>query len=434
MKIERSSKLLGVLAMVCVVAGNEWLIASPIHHERHELSLIDYSARKNEAFGTSVAMDKGIALIGAIGVNRSGPNSGAAYVLDVASGERLAELTPVDGDAHDRFGSAVAVSDGVALIGSPRDDDDDGIDAAAGSAYLFDLSTGEQLFKLRPRVDDQFDEFGSAVALDGDLALVALINSLRGGREMVSVFDVATGELLSTLSLGRSTSLFGTAISLSEGIALIGAPRDDEIALEAGAAYLYDVVSGEQQRKLTVEDVDFSASFGAAVSIDGDLALIGAPGATVNGARTGAAYIYDVTTGEQLAKLTASDGDEGDRFGSSVSLRDGIAVVGASADDRYGYASGSAYVFDAYSGVELGTLVPLEGDEYYGFGSAVAIDRGVALVGAPSATRRFGDHDVLFYASRIGLAYTFNVVPEPTGVAIAAITVLSLVALRRRSA
>lgn len=50
--------------------------------------------------------------------------------------------------------------------------------------------------------------------------------------------------------------------------------------------------------------------FGTAVSIDGDFAIVGAPGHTDNGAESGAAYIFrnDVTTWTEIAKLTASDG------------------------------------------------------------------------------------------------------------------------------
>ena len=47
----------------------------------------------------------------------------------------------------------------------------------------------------------------------------------------------------------------------------------------------------------------------------------------------------------EQAKLLASDGAEGDRFGGSVSIDGDYVIVGAPGDDDNGDGSGSAYVF-----------------------------------------------------------------------------------------
>ncbi|MFQ5343900.1 MAG: FG-GAP repeat protein, partial [Anaerolineae bacterium] len=62
---------------------------------------------------------------------------------------------------------------------------------------------------------------------------------------------------------------------------------------------------------------------------------------------SGAAYVFVRTAGvwtEDL-KITASDGDEEDQFGYSVSLSGGTALIGAARDDDNGDHSGSTYVF-----------------------------------------------------------------------------------------
>jgi hypothetical protein len=88
---------------------------------------------------------------------------------------------------------------------------------------------------------------------------------------------------------------------------------------------------------------------GTSVSLDGDLALVGAPGAAslVNG--TGAAYLFKRQvngTWSQVAKLFAADAAVGEDFGSAVALDGHYALSGAHFDDTpQGLDSGSAYVY-----------------------------------------------------------------------------------------
>ena len=70
------------------------------------------------------------------------------------------------------------------------------------------------------------------------------------------------------------------------------------------------------------------------------------------GANSGSAYVFtrdtagDLASGwTQVAKLTADDGAEDDEFGSSVSIDGDTVVIGAYFDDDNGSNSGSAYVF-----------------------------------------------------------------------------------------
>ena len=45
------------------------------------------------------------------------------------------------------------------------------------------------------------------------------------------------------------------------------------------------------------------------------------------------------------AKLLAADGAVSDSFGDTVSIDGNVAIVGASGDDDHGVSSGSAYIF-----------------------------------------------------------------------------------------
>ena len=66
-----------------------------------------------------------------------------------------------------------------------------------------------------------------------------------------------------------------------------------------------------------------------------------------NGTDSGSAYLFDITTGEQIAKLLPDDGAAYDSFGFSVAISGSTAITGAYDDDDNGSNSGSAYLFDA---------------------------------------------------------------------------------------
>ena len=101
-----------------------------------------------------------------------------------------------------------------------------------------------------------------------------------------------------------------------------------------------------QKAKLTASDGAADDYFGS-VSISGDTVVVGAEG---DDSDKGSAYVFVKPSGgwsnmTQTAKLTASDGAEGDEFGNSVSVSGDTVVVGADGDDDDGDWSGSAYVF-----------------------------------------------------------------------------------------
>ena len=97
------------------------------------------TARRATHFGWSPSPSDGdTAIAGASVRRRQRPeNSGSAYLFDVATGQQLAKLLPDDGAASDEFGGSVAISGDTAIIGAWYDDDN-GEDS--GAAYLYDVS------------------------------------------------------------------------------------------------------------------------------------------------------------------------------------------------------------------------------------------------------------------------------------------------------
>jgi len=206
----------------------------------------------------------------------------------------------------------VSISGNTALVGA-FEDDDRGF--RTGSAYLFDITTGNQLFKL-------------------------------------------------TASDAAADDRFGFSVSISGNTALVGAWRDDDGGFDSGSAYLFDITTGNQIAKLTASDAAADDAFGRSVSISGNTALVGAVLDDDSGSRSGSAYLFDITTGNQLAKLTASDAAADDLFGISVSISGNTALVGAQWDDDGGFSSGSAYLYTTIpepSSLLLATLAGLFG-------------------------------------------------------------------------
>jgi hypothetical protein len=230
------------------------------------------------------------------------------------------------------------------------------------------------------------DWFGYSVALSGDTALVgAFLDDDAKGSAYVFVRSGTTWSQQAklTASDGAALDCFGLSVTLSGDTALVGAFGDDGYK---GSAYVF-VRSGtiwSQQAKLTASDGAAGDRFGYAVALSGDTALVGAVFDEV-GTNTlqGSAYVFvrSGTIWSQQAKLTASDGAASDYFGSSVASSGDTALVGAHGDDSL---KGSAYVF-VRSGTtwsQQAKLTASDGAASDYFGISVASSGDTALVGA----------------------------------------------------
>ncbi len=383
----------------------------------------------DDRFGRSVALDGGTALVGARLDDDAGTNSGSAYLFDAGTGTQTAKLTASDAAAGDNFGFSVALDGGTALVGAIGDDDGGN---TSGSAYLFDAGTGAQTAKLTASDAAGFDMFGYSVALDGGTALVGAYGDDDAGSASGSayLFDAGTGAQTAKLTASDAAGgdRFGLSVALDGGTALVGAYGDDDAGSASGSAYLFDAGTGAQTAKLTASDAAGFDMFGYSVALDGGTALVGAYGDDDAGSASGSAYLFDAGTGAQTAKLTASDAAGGDRFGLSVALDGGTALVGAYGDDDAGSASGSVYLFDTLSGLQVAQLLADDGAAGDQFGWSVAVSGDLVLVGAPFA-------DVGGNANQ-GAAYLFRVtdaavpLPAPAWLLLAGLGALALRARR----
>ncbi len=338
------------LGAVALLAAS-WSIATAAGPlAQSEVQLASSSGGATCQLGVDVSIDGDRALVGT--------ECDAAYVFDVTTGAQLFELVAPAAGAG--FGRSVSLSGDLALVGAPSAG---GVGSRVGRAYVFEVTTGALVRELAPTDGADLDRFGAAVALWGDRALVGA-DGKAAGAGGAYVFDVATGAQLGVLTAAGLVpgDRFGSSVALWGGLALVG--RD------GGPAHLFDAAAGVELFALV------GATPGASVALWGGLALVGSPDGGPS-APFGAAYVFDTATGAPITTLLPPAPQPGERFGVAVALSARLALVSATREN-----AGAAHVFDALSGARLVELAPANGDSGLDFGTAAALSTSVALVGA----------------------------------------------------
>lgn len=289
-------------------------------------------------FGQSVALSGDRMAVGApFDFDLSSPN-GRVYVFGrdadgAGSWGLLAEISPPAGAL--RFGAAVALSDERVVVGAP------GTASSAGSAYVFGRDVGGT------------DSWGLEGALIG--------SAISGG------------------------DLFGRSVALSGAFVAVGAPGDDLVVTNGGSVAVLDVASRALVKTLTASDAGIGDAFGIAVAVDADRVLVGAGS---KDAEEGGAYLFDRDDGgadvwgEVVALVAPAALGVASRFGDSVALDGGRALVGAPlADEGWAILLAENAAGPGAWGTEL-SLQPPGGVSTDGFGESVSLAEGLAVVSA----------------------------------------------------
>jgi hypothetical protein len=326
-------------------------------------------AQAGAGFGWSVSVDGDVAVVGARWDDHAGSESGSAYVFyrdqgGADSWGQVAKLVASDAAAEDYFGYSVAVSGDIAVVGAWGDDDHGD---NSGSAYIFARDHGGsdhwgQLAKLTGSAVACM--FGLNVAVDGD---TAIISAYGEGKAYVFYRDQGGPDNwglvteLTPVYTSYPPEGFGASVAVDSDLAVVSAHLDDEGGTDAGAVYLFARDQGGpdswgQVTKMMAEDPAPGDYFGYSVSVGGDAVVAGTLQDDDGGEDSGSAYLFLRDTGGgdswgQAAKMVASDAAALDWFGCQVAVDDGVAVVGAWGNDDAGGYSGSAYVFAGSGGL-----------------------------------------------------------------------------------
>ncbi len=292
-----------------------------------------------------------------------------------------AKLLASDGAANDDFGWSVAISGDTVVVGALLHDD---IGSDSGAAYVFVKPAGgwigtlNQSARLRAFDEAAGDFFGNSVAISGDTVVVgALLHDDIGSDSGAAyVFVKPAGGWTGTLnesakllaSDGAENDIFGYSVAIAGDTIVDGATLSNDKGDDSGSAYVFVKPTGgwtgtlNESAKLLASDGAMGDRFGNSVAISGDTVAVGAWEDTDKGFKSGSAYVFVKPAGgwtgtlNESAKLFASDEAPGDQFGLSVAIAGDTVVVGAGWDDDKGFDSGSAYVFVKPTGGWTGTL------------------------------------------------------------------------------
>jgi hypothetical protein len=362
------------------------------------------SLQIHDEFGAAVSIHGDTALVGAtLDAVDDRKGQGSAYVY-ARKGERWlrqARLLAQDGGASDYFGESVAIFGDTALIGASKGN------GKRGCAYVFKMKNGQWRQEAKLIASDGMvdDSFGASVALFGDTALVgAWLDDVGTGVDQGSVYvfqrEGKTWLFQEKLAASKDMmhSAFGFSVSLSGNTALIGRRLDtDSRNLSQISAYVFQRSGRHWVEQAKLAPSHATPNQGAVtVAIDGDFAVLGARQHGIgNQQNQGAAYVFQRrgNTWTEQATLRASDGAQGDQFGSTVAVSGRSILVGA---PMHGGVKGSAYLFalaNEASGKLLGQdgqrwaqrakLVAQDGAIGDGFAGSVSLSGNSALIGAP---------------------------------------------------
>jgi FG-GAP repeat protein len=344
-----------------------------------------------DEFGQAIAISGATAVIGA---GYSDQFQGAVYVFANLSGTwtEVQRLTASDGASGDQFGRAVAFDGTTLLVGAP----------ARNAVYVF-LNTGgtwTETQQLTVGDAGQFPQFGFSLAVDAATAVIGAYNAVvngNGQQGAAYVFTNTSGSWTQTQKLvaddGVAYDEFGFAVALKGSTALIAPTYDIIGGGSQGFVYVFTESGGNwtQAQKVAPSDGTWGDGFGYSLALEGNIAVIGAWHATVNGnSYQGAAYIYTQTgsTWTETQKIVADDGGEGNTFGSCVAIEGETVIVGTPyitvGGNEY---QGAAYVFTESNGTwtQVEKLIASDGATGDYFGYAVALSNGTVMVGAIAA-------------------------------------------------
>lgn len=418
-------KYVSVAVLICL--GNNAHAQFVTMNEDVKILGSDASNSVGASFGWSSAISGDDVIVGGHTNGDAGKHSGSAYIFNRNQGGldnwgEVIKLTAQDAAEGDQYGMSVSIDGDIAVVGSFHDDDAcvNEPSCESGSVYIYRRDLGGPdawglVKKIVPLETEAGMQFGFAVGISGDTLIATANKGFNGiGSGSAYIFQRDQGgannwgqveRLIS--SDASSGDEFGSSVAIDGDFAIVGT-RLGVFPQYTGAAYVFDRNQGGPDnwgeiKRLIASDADSNDEFGFSVAISGDTAIVGAHRNDDAVVRHGSAYIFSRDSGGtgnwgEVVRLISPD-FTADRFGVSVAIDGGVAVVGDWWYDQNGFTnrSGSAYVFlqdeggpDNWGGVyrmyPAGVSAVVQEDV---FGRSVGVS-GSTVIGGASASNEFG--------------------------------------------
>jgi hypothetical protein len=314
---------------------SEWVVHTPVSPPT--------DAGAVSGFGTALAISNDFLV-----VSGKTTTEGGVWIYTRANNEWAEEwkrVKPPDNELADQesFGTALALDGNILLIGSPKadgktDGGDTILDQGAVYVYSYDEKTAEWTSQptLRPTDGGGGSLFGFSIALRGDLMVVGAPAAGVGSvRTFVRTADTWVEE--APLQSGTG-GFFGLTIALGEDHLAVGAPYDG-----AGSVYGYTRAKGgwRDQKRLNTDDGEEGDLFGYTLGFSSNALFVGAPAAAVDDIHPGRVQAFAIggLWEERQGRLFAEHDFDLQGFGSAMATVAGSALFVGAGPSAFAYSN-----------------------------------------------------------------------------------------------
>lgn len=298
----------------------------------------------SDAFGVSLAADGNLLIVGAPGTAK---HTGAVYVFErnpAGAWNERAKLVPTGAVAGDRFGTTVVVGDGAIAVGAP------GTGEGQGSVIVYrrgaNASAWTEAARLTGSGTAAGDAFGTALSLSGNAMVIGspgpgggLFTQPQSRPGQAFVFrrganGAWTEEAKLAITTDSTARAIGRVVAISGDEVLLGHPSAQR---GSGALYQFRRENGNWTfgGPVMAGTPAPSTFFGASLAIDGAELAVGAPFANQGGGAI--VFLRRDASGRwnETQRMTAETLGLGTQLGTSVAIRNGIAIAGAPGADFF---------------------------------------------------------------------------------------------------
>lgn len=375
-----------------------WAAATVASAADEPLRIAPPDAPHPAQFGTASALDGDTLVIGAPRNDTGERGTVYVYGRGEAGWVEAARLTVPEGEDSYNFGAHVDVSGDTVIAGGEW-----AIGYAVTPRVYRRGPEGFELEAvLTSALPSHASSYGAAVAIDGDTAVVGAfydeVGEARPGGAYVWQRSGTTWSLTAQLRPDTLDEVvfFGREVAVSGDTVLVGSPFDSDVDHHSGAVYVYrrDGAGWALEEKVTLPFLGFNFAFGSTLAIDGDrfLAWIGDSDVTVD---NGAVHVFVRREGRFVleTRLEPRGHAVRGRYGASLALDGNRAVVGAPGWFNTGANAGAAFTWMLDGGGWTNTARLLRDNAHLAqrFGGAVSITDRTFVVCAPHEDDERGD-------------------------------------------
>ena len=291
-------------------AGSAYIFARSGDTWNQQAKLAAPDPEDKDAFGFAVSIYRNTAIVGVPMDDDGGRDAGSAYIFvrDGVAWRQQAKLVPQDLVGFDLFGGAVFVHGNTAVVGASGHSHN-GL-RFPGAAYVFVREGQTWVEQAKLTADDaaSSDSFGKSVALFNDTIIVgAPVADVEGKKDAGAAYvfaregDTWKRQVKLIRKAEEKGDQFGSGVAVAGNIAIVGAAGVEDAGVGSGAAYGFARVDGvwEEKDKVQPDDGGPRINFGAWVAISGDMVTVSAHNApnpdhaATNRGHGTAAYVYN---------------------------------------------------------------------------------------------------------------------------------------------